>query len=486
MKPPLNKTIFITAFHALSSRNILATDVLRTLANQPSLKVIVLCPIFKEKFLNDLYGRSNVTFVGFQERLLSKYFWFKKFRSLTFQLIPTFTVKLRRQEALLRKKSLLNLIWYFGERLITFLFSRSKALHNLIRRLDQNLAPTGLFQPLIKQYRPDCIFVTDIFLDSDVLLLQAARADGIFSIGMVRSWDNTTTKGLLRAVPDKLIVNNEVIKEEAIKFHDIKAKDIFVGGIPQFDLVIQQYHTPRADFLKKIGLDPKKRMILLAPAGIFLSDTDWQICEILKRALNEKRLPSDLQFLVRSHPYDPAPLEKFQADERFVIERPGTYFKQTARMATALDTDYDFIAKNPIVDPIHAKTTEVSLQDLEHLSDSLYHSEILIHVSSTIGLDCLPFDKPQIMIDFDGWEKKNYLESVKRYHDEDHMKKYLATGAARLVESAEELIYWINSYLEKPDRDSSNRTRAAKEQIHFLDGQSGRRIGQYLLDQVFN
>ena len=105
-------------------------------------------------------------------------------------------------------------------------------------------------------------------------------------------------------------------------------------------------------------------------------------------------------------------------------------------------------------------------------------------VNSTLGMDSLPFNKPQIMIVFDGWEKKSYIESVKRFHDEDHMIKYLQTGAATIVKSPDELFNWINRYLENPKLHTENRKRAMKEQFYYIDGRAGRRIGEYVLSQV--
>ena len=103
-----------------------------------------------------------------------------------------------------------------------------------------------------------------------------------------------------------------------------------------------------------------------------------------------------------------------------------------------------------------------------------------MHVNSTIAIDSLPFDKPQIMIEFDGWEKKPYLDSVVRYHNEDHMVKYIRTGVGKIVRNPEEWFSAICTYLEDPAQNRAGRKRALEEQICKLDGKSGIRIGSYL------
>ncbi len=478
------KTIFIAAFHTLASRNILATDVLKSLSADPELRLVIFVPLFKTDFLKEQYGRDNIIFVGFNERQLNNYFWFENLTSLAFSFLSTYTAKLRSQEKLRKEKSLRALVKYGRNRFAGAFLSRLMPARFLLRFFDRFFSPIKLLNQYFDQYQPLAVFATDVFLAADVLFLQAAKARRILSIGMVRSWDNTTTKGLMRCLPDKLIVNNEIIKKEAVELHDFSAKNIFVSGLPQFDIGFLGKRTPRQEFFGKIGLNPKKRMILFAPAGQFLSDTDWQICEILKNGLDQKKIPSDLQFLVRSHPMDPAPLSQFQPDERFVIERPGTYFKVETRNLGVV-SGRRVVAGDPVdLGQLNAKLTEMSLDDLNHLFDSLYHSEMLIQVNSTIGIDSLIFDKPDIMIEFDGWEKKNYLDSVERYHHEDHMQKFLKTGAIRIVRSQEELFEWINKYLEGPELDSGKRKIGAGQQIKFLDGQSGKRAAEFILKSI--
>jgi hypothetical protein len=88
------------------------------------------------------------------------------------------------------------------------------------------------------------------------------------------------------------------------------------------------------------------------------------------------------------------------------------------------------------------------------------------------------------MIEFDGSKKKPYLQSVKRYHDEDHMRRFINTGAAQIAESFDALVTAINAYLENPQQDREGRARGRDQQCWRLDGESGRRIGQFVVDTL--
>ena len=69
--------------------------------------------------------------------------------------------------------------------------------------------------------------------------MACAKRAGVFRVGMVRSWDNITGKGLIRIKPDMLIVPNGIIKEEVIKYQSIPPKYIYVSGLPQMDFMLK-------------------------------------------------------------------------------------------------------------------------------------------------------------------------------------------------------------------------------------------------------
>ena len=455
--------LFVISFHFLSSRNFFTTDVFGTLKQNKKINLIIFVPNNKLDLLRNNYEHENVKLIGIDEQLiLSRNF--SKFKWLNFFLISAYAVRLRAREKYNRGETFTSALELVFSYFLSRFLSRFKFVRKIVRYFDRKFDRSPILLKYFDKYNPKCILVTDVFNNADICFLKEAEANNVLSIGLVRSWDNTTTKGLMRVIPNSLIVNNKIVEEEAVKFHDVDPKNIFVSGIPQFDIYFRNIHDTREDFFKEIGADINKKLILFAPAGSILSDTDWQLCQILKDGLDKEILPKNIQFLIRKHPLGhPGFLEKFIPDENFIIEWPGTKPENSN----------------------HPKIMEMINKDQKHLVNSLFYSEILIYVNSSIGIDSLPFDKPQIMIEFDGWEKKPYIESVKHYHNEDHMQKYLRTGAVKIARTSEELLFLINNYLNNPKMDEGKRTLAIKEQLYYPDDYCGRRVANFILKQIF-
>ncbi len=452
------KTIFITAFHSFISRSILNTDVFKLLTGEPDLKIVIFVPYFKKDFYVETYGGKNVIVEGVNTEKLSLSRQPYHFQKLAEMFLPTYTKKMwAAGGAPNNKKTKKNPIFYWLKLLFFFISENFKISHKILRILDFYFSSINVFGNYIKKYQPDLCFATDLISGPDAMFLMATKKAGIKTIGMVRSWDCATNKSLTRILPDWILVNNNQTKEDMIKYHDAAAEKISVVGFSQFDPYIKTKPKSREEFFEDIGADLKKRLVIFAPAGSLLSDTDWQFGEIFKKALDEKRIPQHIQFLVRNHPQNPADLSRLDNDRRFIIDKPGITF-----------------GKN-------AKANELDNRAVEHLINLLYHSDLVITVNTSLVLDGIIFDKPQIILAFDGYEKKSYLESVRRYHNEDNMKGFINTGAARVVNNPDELILWINKYLENPVLDANNRARARKEILMNPDGKTRERIAKFIL-----
>ena len=50
------------------------------------------------------------------------------------------------------------------------------------------------------------------------------------------SWDNPTTKGPFPLQPDKVIVWNDIMRQEILDYQKIDPRKVIPAGVPQFDL----------------------------------------------------------------------------------------------------------------------------------------------------------------------------------------------------------------------------------------------------------
>lgn len=452
----MSKTIFVSVFYPFISRNILNTGVLEELLKGGNRIVIFVQPQ-KEDFYKKSYSNPQISVESFDlERSTTKTDRF--FRGFAELLLDTKVKKFHKMHVL---HDTGNHFSYLFKRAITAIFGRSHLVKYFFRFLERKLNNLDAYAGYFDKYNPDVVFATDIYNDDDVLLIKSAKKRGVKVVGMVGSWDNNTSKHLMRAMPDELIVHNETIKEESVKLHAVPDNKITIVGIPHYDYCKKYVPVSREEFCTQMGLDSKKRFIVFSPAGEKFISTDWQICEILKSGYKEGKIPEDVVTIIRLHPTNVTDLSRFNPDSHFVIENPGIRFEGMGD-----------------------KKKELDKAAYDHLLDTIHHSEIVINIFSSIVLDAAVIGKPVITIGFNGFDEEvPFVKSVKRWISEDHMEKLLKTGGAPVVRSPEELFSAIRTYLDKPSLDGDGRERIVSEQCWKLDGKSQERIAKVILEQ---
>lgn len=441
------RTILITSFNPFISRNLLAGDFLSALKDQKDLTTVLVVPDYKKGFFEKNFGGGNIVIEGVPVRPPSRREVI--FKYLTSSLVETATLIIHKEEKLSKDRSLIR--YLFSRALMKF--GGLRIVKKIIRELDYRTSNKNFFFPLFDKHSPAMVFATDVFNDDDVRMLHAARRSGVPTIGMVRSWDNITGKGLFRAAPDKLVAHNEIIKNEAVRYEGIQADKIFVSGLPQFDTYFNGAHQPREDFFKKIGMDPSKKLIMFSPFGSRFWDLDGQILEMLKK--------TGYQILARMTPQDLVDISGFESGANVYIDWPGQRFHANK-----------------------ARDAELGKEDLQWLSDSLFYSDLVITCGATLGMDAAVFDKPVIMIGFDGSEKRPYIKSVDRFLNFNHPQIVYRTGGFRIAKSENELNEMIGEYLKNPALDMENRKQMIKEFCVYLDGKCGQRLADFICSET--
>lgn len=440
------RTIFITSFNPFATRNILFSDAFRILSQQPNLRLVVFCPDYKKDYFQEKFGRANVIIEGMKTEVVAKQDIL--FSYLGRSIIHTSTLSLHRREIFNRNKKFFN---FLISQFIVFL-GYLPFIKKIIRWLDLWTIASSRFGGYFDQYHPDLVFALDVFHLDDVHFLAEAKKRGIDTVGMVRSWDNITGKGLFRVKPNQLIVHNEVIKGEAVKYEDMAKKNILISGMPQFDFYFNYQPTNREAFFKSVGLDSRKTTILVAPHGSRFFKYDWQVFEILKT------LP--YQFILRLPPNDKIDFPSFKPSENFFIEHPGITFQEGVY-----------------------RDRELTVQDSQRLADEFKYCDLVVSYGSTVIIDAAFFDKPVVMIAFDGLEKKSYIESEQRYLKYSHMAKMLKTDCCWIANSQASLKEGIETYLKNPALHKEGRKKLLGQELWKLDGQSGKRIAEFIISK---
>lgn len=433
------KTIFITSFFGFVARNILATEFLKLLSARGDIRIVILTPDKKKARHEKEFGGRNIIIEGVALKKPSR---IERFFTVIFHnLSDTNTWRIHRLINVRRDRKYVSapLYWLLSK------LGHCALIRNAFRWIDNRFLSADRFQYLFEKYKPDLVFTTDVFEPNDVELMREAKRRGAVLIGMVRSWDNITSKGLNRVIPDALVVNAESVKEEAVRWNDIPPERIHIVGIPHYDYYVTERRMEREKFFASLNLDPKKKLIFFAPPADLYAGNDPITPKVL-----EILCGIGAQIVIRMPLVGEANLGRFRAEEnKIAIDVPGSAG--------------DFV------------NADISRTGDKHLADLIYHSDLVVAFASTLAIDAIAFNKPVVFVGFDG-ETRPYWDSLVRYYDYDHQASILKTGGVRLAKNVQELASYVKAYLANPRLDAEGRQKIIKERCWNLDGKSGERL----------
>jgi len=432
----------------------------RVLDSDPSLHVVLLSPMSKDPQFVREFERPRVTFVdepahvpsGLEARLLAIV------QASYLSQGQTESVRIRLAEArangIIRWLGLKGLI---GKALVQP-FTRKGSRYALADALVSHPQMETLFD----RYQPVLVIAANPGLVfSEVPLLRTAKRRGVRSMALDPSWDNFTNKLIPVRQVDRLVVWNEIMKEQAVGLHGYDPSAISVAGAPQFDPHFRA-RTPRAEFFARIGADPNRKLIALTTTPRSLYSHHDHVLRVLVKAMESGQLVN-AQVLVRLHPRDEFDAyQEFANTPHVIIEKP---FRDTVKVADGLAID---------VMPEHQK----------HLGDTLHHADVVVNVASTISIEACIFDTPVVNINFDGPDESAYVKSARRYYSFTHYVNITRRGAVRVATSPEALVRDVAAYLADPSLDAAGRKQVVLDQCQFTDGRSAERVIQSVLDEL--
>lgn len=443
------RTMFITCIRGLIARNFLATEAFSRLAERTDFRIVVIAPEQNVPALEREFGRPNVLFEGISvpakeipdgfDRLL----W-----TIATNLLPTKTRAVQR-----RVKFALdgNRFDYAASTFVGFL-GNMRWVRKAFRFFIGAFLGSSGFERLFERYRPDLLFATDIYAFQDVKFMRLAHRLGVKAVGMVRSWDNVTSKTLLMHIPDEVVVNGPRIRDELVWYGDVPADRVSVIGVPHYDRYRPGDCMPRAEFFRKFGFDERRKLVLFAtPSDRYLRDNF--ISPLVVDALGG----SDVHVLVRPPLVGRSGLEGQRLPPNVRLDDPGDYG--------------DFV------------NLHMDRRAERHLADSLNAADVVVTWASTMIVDAAAFGKPVVLVGFDETPRP-YHQSILQYYDYEHHQFILASGGVRLAKSPKELFDWAMRYIEDPALDGGGRARIVEDHCGALDGRAGERLAVYIINAV--
>jgi len=448
------KTIFITVYDGLISKNILKTNVFKILKKQDNLRIVLFVSSIKLNYYRECF-KSDRVFIESIPRATSP-----KIEKILFMIASN---SLTNTNALFRQKAAYlkwNRFHYFIIARILRIFGNFKLWNSLITFLYYHTVDSS-FDKFILEYKPDLFFVSNLVASEDIRLMKLAKKENIYCIAMTKSWDNVGAKPFIFLYFDKLIVQNEIIKKEANSILGIDYSKINVSGFPQYDIYIdKKLIIKKDDFYKEVSANIKKKLILYSATGFTWTPHEYEVLEMLNDAIEQGKIIEPVQVLVRFHPKYPNPEESLKRLPHLICERPGTYTS-------------DRLAQ-----------WEYEKKDVVHLMNSIYHSDICINTGSTMAIEGMIFDKPSIGIAFDGYQNLPLYKSVRRFYKFPHNKKLVELGGEDVVYSIDKLVGSINDYLKNPNKRAKGRELTRMKECYRIDGLAGKRIADIILNSL--
>jgi len=464
-------TVIVSVPHGASAGNMLRHGLLPRLFGAvparrglPELRVVIVSPLTRDAAFVNEFQHEQVVFEdlpphqpsGMEARLQSM------MQAAYLDSGVTESVRIRRAEA----SAAGTVRWVGAKAWLARTFLPSLARPSSRYDLSDALVSHHAAEALFDRYEPSLLVVSSPgLIFSEVPLLRTARRQRIRSIAIDPSWDNFTNKLLPVRRVDRLLVWNELMRDQAIALHGYRPPEIRICGAPQFDAYFLRATaaSTRETFFRRIGADPARALITVTTTPRSLYMHHDHVIRRLSEAIVSGRIAKPAQILVRLHPRDE---EDAYRDVRtwphVIVEKP---FRPTVKAGDGLAVD---------VMPEHQS----------HLADTMRHSDVAVNVASTIAIEACVFDTPVVNVSFDGEQPSEYVKSARRYYKFTHYVNITRHHAARVAETPDQMIEWVNRYLTDSSVDAEGRRRVVLEQCQFLDGKSGERVGEAVLDEL--
>jgi hypothetical protein len=180
-------------------------------------------------------------------------------------------------------------------------------LASALQALERVIPTSAGLERFVRDERPDLLLVTPLIElgSQQVDYVKCARRLGVRSAHCVASWDNLTSKGLIRVIPDHVVVWNEAQKAEAVTLHGVPPDRVVVTGAQVFDDWFEARPSRSRDaFCRDVGLDPSRPFVLYAGSSTFIAPDEVPFAERWIATLRRSTDPvvASAGVLIRPHP----------------------------------------------------------------------------------------------------------------------------------------------------------------------------------------
>ncbi len=308
--------------------------------------------------------------------------------------------------------------------------------------------PSPLFERL--RWERPAIALANIQMHAVVPFIVGGRRLGLPLVGHIASWDHTVGKGIVSPHLRCYIVQNEVMRDDLVRYHRIDSGRIVVTGWPQTDVFHRR--RPREEFesvLRELGLDPSRPVVLVMGNTPTNAPYEKRFVDRLVAWWEETGAHQRFSLLFRPHPRDREWRERF---------------------AAAVFRD-------------RAAVQEPSFTDLETLAVLLEHGDCVVANAGTILLDALVNDRPSVCVLYDEGAPLGESWAMKNISGE-HYKALVESDAFYRAERFDDVVTSIESALAHPEELARERTRVAHQVVGDVDGRAAERVAYAMVSAL--
>jgi hypothetical protein len=301
----------------------------------------------------------------------------------------------------------------------------------------------------LRAERP-AIALANTQMHSVVPFVVGARRVGLPVVGHIASWDHTVGKGIVPPALSRYIVQNDIMRDDLVRYHGVESAGIVVTGWPQTDVFYRR--RPRAEFdavVRDLGLDPSRPIVLVMGNSPTNAPYERQFVDRLVRWWEESGAATRFSLLFRPHPRDREWRQRFHA----ALFREG------------------------------AAVQEPSFTDLETLAVLLQHGDVVISNAGTILLDALVNDRASICVLYDEGAPPGESWALKNVSGE-HYKSLIESEAFYRADSFDDVVAGIEHALANPAELAVERARVAREVVGEVDGHAAERVADAIAGTV--
>ena len=248
----------------------------------------------------------------------------------------------------------------------------------------------------------------------------------------------------------RYIVQNDVMRDDLVRYHGVDERRIVVTGWPQTDVFHRR--RPRAEFervVRELGLDPSRPVVLVMGNSPVNAPYEKNFVDRLVSWWEESGAAGRFSLLFRPHPRDREWRERFAS----ALFREGVAVQ------------------------------EPSFTDLETLAVLLQHGDAVVSNAGTILLDALVNDRPAVCVLYDEGAPPGESWAWKNVSGE-HYKALIESDAFYRAERFEDVTAALERALAHPDELAAERRRVAREVVGEIDGRAAERVADAIVGTV--